>query len=91
MKKKIYLTIGLAFSLLQMQAQQAVVQKTEMADLMRDNGKIYVVIAVMLTILAGLIGYLIRLDRKMVKLEKEVVYTGASIPEASGRGRESEN
>lgn len=72
MKKKIYLTIALAFFALQMQAQQPVVQETEMADLMRGNGRIYVVIAVMLTILAGLIGYLIRLDRKMVRLEKEI-------------------
>jgi hypothetical protein len=41
-----------------------------MADVMKKNGKIYVVIAVMLTILAGLILYLIRLDRKISKLEK---------------------
>ena len=41
-----------------------------MADAMKENGKIYVVIAVMLTILAGLILYLIRLDRKISKLEK---------------------
>lgn len=42
-----------------------------MADAMRSNGKIYVVIAVILTIFAGIIIYLIRLDRKMSKLEKE--------------------
>lgn len=40
-------------------------------DLMRDNGRIYVVVAVMVTILLGLILYLVRLDRKMGKLEKE--------------------
>ena len=40
-------------------------------DLMRDNGRIYVVVAVMVTILLGLILYLVRLDRKMSKLEKE--------------------
>jgi len=45
-------------------------QETEMADVMKKNGKIYVVIAVMLTILAGLVLYLIRLDRKISKLEK---------------------
>ena len=45
-------------------------QEVEMADLMKGNGKIYVVIAVMLTILAGLVLYLIRLDRKISKLEK---------------------
>jgi CcmD family protein len=41
-----------------------------MADTMRSNGKIYVVIAVILTILTGLILYLIRLDKKISKLEK---------------------
>lgn len=39
-------------------------------NMMRDNGKIYVVVAVMLTILAGLILYLVRIDRKISKLEK---------------------
>jgi len=45
-------------------------QKVEMADLMRSNGRIYVVVAVMLIILIGLILYLVRLDRKISKLEK---------------------
>ena len=45
-------------------------QDVQMADVMKENGKIYVVIAVMLTILAGLVLYLIRLDRKISKLEK---------------------
>lgn len=42
-----------------------------MADVMRSNGKIYVVVAVILTIFAGIIIYLIRLDRKITKLEKQ--------------------
>jgi hypothetical protein len=42
-----------------------------MADAMRQNGKIYVVIAVILTILAGLILYLVRIDRRLSQLEKE--------------------
>jgi hypothetical protein len=41
----------------------------EMADGMRSNGKIYVVLAVILTIFAGIILYLVRLDRKISKLE----------------------
>jgi len=41
-----------------------------MADKMRSSGKIYVVIAVILTILGGLILYVVRLDRKITKLEK---------------------
>jgi quinol-cytochrome oxidoreductase complex cytochrome b subunit len=42
----------------------------EMADTFRSNGKIYVVVAVLLTILGGIILYLIRLDRKISRLEK---------------------
>ena len=42
-----------------------------MADLMRQEGKIYVVLAVMLIILAGLVIYLITIDRKVSRLEKE--------------------
>ena len=45
-------------------------QKPEMADLMRSNGKIYVVVAVCLTILIGLFIYMMIIDRKMSKLEK---------------------
>lgn len=41
-----------------------------MADEMRSNGKIYVVVAVILTIFAGIVLYLVRLDRKISKLEK---------------------
>jgi uncharacterized membrane protein len=39
--------------------------------MMRSNGRIYVVVAVVLTILLGLILYVFRLDRKIAKLEKE--------------------
>jgi hypothetical protein len=46
-------------------------KESTVGELMRSNGRIYVVIAVMLTILAGLILYLVRLDRKISKLEKE--------------------
>ncbi|HRF23375.1 MAG TPA: CcmD family protein, partial [Chitinophagaceae bacterium] len=37
----------------------------------RSNGRIYVVVAVVLLILAGLILYLVRLDKKISKLEKD--------------------
>jgi hypothetical protein len=43
----------------------------EMADAMRSNGKIYVVVAVIITLFTGIILYLISLDRKISKLEKE--------------------
>ncbi len=44
--------------------------KPEMADVMRSNGKIYVVVAVCLTILIGLFMYVFLLDRKINRLEK---------------------
>lgn len=42
----------------------------EMATGLRSNGKIYVVVAVLIIILTGLFLYLIRLDRKITRLEK---------------------
>lgn len=42
----------------------------EMADRLRADGKIYVVVAVLLTIFIGIIAYVIRLDRKIGRLEK---------------------
>jgi len=44
---------------------------TTMADQMRSDGRIYVVIAVLLTILAGLVLYLVRLEKKIKTLEKK--------------------
>jgi CcmD family protein len=44
----------------------------EMADTMRSEGKIYVVIAVVLIILLGLLFYLARLDKKIGHLEKQL-------------------
>ena len=46
--------------------------QVEMADDMRSNGKIYVVVAVIVSIFAGLITYTLIIDRKISKLEKEV-------------------
>jgi CcmD family protein len=45
--------------------------ETEMADAMRSNGKIYVVVTVLATIFAAIFAYLVYLDRKISKLEKE--------------------
>ncbi|HWA34301.1 MAG TPA: hypothetical protein VG737_09245 [Cyclobacteriaceae bacterium] len=47
-------------------------QGVEMADNMRSEGKIYVVVAILLLILAGLIGYLILIDRKATRLERKL-------------------
>ena len=42
-----------------------------MADLMRSNGKIYVVVGVLMIIFLGLVIYMINLDRKISKLENK--------------------
>jgi hypothetical protein len=43
----------------------------EMADTFRNNGKIYVVIAVIGIVFISLIGYLIYIDTKLRKLENK--------------------
>lgn len=47
-------------------------QDVEMADGMRSSGKIYVVIGVLITILLGIILFLIMIDRKVNELEKKL-------------------
>ena len=44
---------------------------TDESSIMKSNGKIYVVMAVVVVIVLGLFLYLINLDRKISKLEKE--------------------
>ncbi|MFY0593221.1 CcmD family protein [Roseivirga sp.] len=44
----------------------------DMADKMRENGKIYVVVGVIAIIFIGITTYAIRIDRKLSKIEREV-------------------
>ena len=44
-------------------------QMVEMAEGLRSSGKIYVVVAVLVTILLGIVLYLVKLDRKIKKME----------------------
>lgn len=50
---------------------KAQAENTPPVDMMRSNGKIMVVVAVVITILLGLFFYLVSLDRKINKMEKE--------------------
>jgi hypothetical protein len=71
MKKLFYLIL---FSLLALwaNAQEVPADKIhEEAGGLRADGKIYVVVTVVITILTGLIVYLIRIDRKISRLEKQ--------------------
>jgi hypothetical protein len=76
MKTKLFRPVASLLALLQalaFAATSAVAQTAdapEMADALRANGKIYVVVAVVLVIVAGLLAYLIALDRKVSRLEK---------------------
>lgn len=53
-------------------AQQPVSDSVEMADRLRADGKIWVVVTVVAAVFAGIIVYLVRLDSQIGKLEKEV-------------------
>jgi hypothetical protein len=68
--KKILVFIVLVLLKINLQAQDST-ENVGMADMMRSNGRIYVVVAVILTILIGLILYMVRLDRKINRLEKQ--------------------
>jgi len=46
--------------------------KVDMAEVMRSNGKIYVVVAVIAIIFIGLVIFLITIDRKVSRLEKQM-------------------
>lgn len=56
-------------------AQQSVADGVEMADRLRADGKIWVVVAVIAAVFTGIILYLVRLDRQIGKLEKEIKNT----------------
>ena len=45
-------------------------ETVQMADSMRSDGKIYVVVTVCLIILIGLFFYVLNVDRKLSRLEK---------------------
>lgn len=44
----------------------------KMADAMRANGKIYVVVTVLVIIFIGIVVYLVTIDRKTKRLENEL-------------------
>ena len=61
----------LMFTLLLLDGIKGMAQEVEMADDFRGEGKIYVVVAVVLLILLTLLYVLMRLDRRLSKLERE--------------------
>lgn len=69
----LFLTSVLAFAQDKIEISDADYQnnQVEMADTFRADGKIYVVVAVILVILVGLFVYLYLIDRKITKLENQ--------------------
>ena len=65
--KKLLLLLFIVFTASSVFAQD---DKVEMADVMRSNGKIYIVVTICLAILVGLFFYVFTLDRKISKFEK---------------------
>jgi CcmD family protein len=47
-------------------------EEVQMADQMRADGKIWVVVAVIAIVFVGIIAYLVLLDRKLRKIEKNL-------------------
>ncbi|HEY5746423.1 MAG TPA: CcmD family protein [Chryseolinea sp.] len=67
MKKLINSLLGLVLMVLSLSANAQ--SDVPMADGLRSEGKIYVVVAIILIVLAGLVVYLFLMDRKVKKLE----------------------
>ena len=65
--KKFTVLLLLVLSFVTAFAQQT--QSVEMADVLRSSGKIYVVVATIVIIFAGLAFYLFSIDKRLKKIE----------------------
>ena len=68
--KKLFFLVSFCLMIVSVYPQQMDFNKEEPTDFMNSNGKIFVVMAVVVIIVLGLFIYLINLDRKIRKLEK---------------------
>jgi CcmD family protein len=68
--KKIIVAVFFAFVSIIVKAQDTVVAAPE-NDLMRSHGRIYLVMTIVLVLIAGLLLYLISIDKKISKLENK--------------------
>jgi len=71
-KKTLLIAFAFLITLSSIAQAANVPDTTAESGFMRSEGKIYVVMIVVITILAGLILYISRLDKRLSKLEKEV-------------------
>ncbi len=73
MKRKLFLfslLVGLLAAGFPAVAQDA--DSPEMADILRSNGKIYIVLITVLMVFAGIAGFLFFLEKRISKLEKNL-------------------
>ncbi len=75
--KRILTFLFFVLTVISMSAQDA---RPEMADTLRSSGKIYVVVCVAAIVLCGLIVYLVTIDRKISRLEKEMASQKKQTP-----------
>jgi heme/copper-type cytochrome/quinol oxidase subunit 2 len=66
--KRLAAVFVMALTVIYAGAQEAVTNTS--GDIMHSNGKIYVVMTVVILIVVGLLLYVISVDRKITKLEK---------------------
>ena len=76
MNKKIVRYIAFSLLAVLLSISSFAQDTVEMADTMRSNGKIYVVVTVCLVILIGLFVYITSIDRKVRRTEKAMKQNG---------------
>ena len=69
MKRTLFFLSLLLFFTIQSLAQST--DTVEMADVLRNSGKIYVVVAVMSIVFMGVFFYLFSIDQRLKKIEKD--------------------
>lgn len=72
LKKLLLVAFAILLKLSSIAQANNVVNTVEKSGFVRSQGKIYVVMIIVITILAGLLLYVFRLDKKISKLEKGI-------------------
>lgn len=70
--KKIFTALLFLFLFVSTSIAQTPANAVEMDDALHANGKIYVVVIVLALVFVGIIAYLVSIDRKVSKIEKEM-------------------
>ncbi len=66
------MSLGLSAQKMEIVEEDYANDRIEMADSMRADGKIYVLVAIIVTLFAGFVLYVVMTERKVKKLEKSL-------------------